>query len=610
MLTLASMAPFCDHYQVLKESSIWLCGGTYCKKDQETANWIENGSALLEACDEDLQDNQNRLKDLYRELEDIQVRRDAWGILMENFTENAQGKDQEYAQLRETNGEIKNRRLLIVGGIKTARQKQQDTKQRVFDMCKQAQALKEAKMRRVEQYVEGQAMQPPPSISPQAAPRTDNLVPRRMLSRADSGLWEGGDLSGTPCRTTTNAISPTKPASNKPFQAQMDYSPPTLAPALSFTNQQATVERNPSPPKKRRGRPPKIKPDASAPGYSYQISPTSVNTTGKSTAEYESRKRRATKTAKANVSPAQKLPSSGTRRSGRVKQKISYAESPTSSPERPLPERFDAGMESAAVNEPGRPTRIGRVPSNKRYYEEEVYTPDEEDDRYDARNDGDWQGNDGMGEDDMDIDVPPAQQERWTTKRAATSPPRDPRLLKRQNTTAYQDVRHSDFDHYGEQSSEKSYRQYKSPGQGHGWSYLEKPIIQPNSRSASNRSNKQPLAASPKMSSHNTYISVSPQVNRNGRYNTPPYGSIRNGKTSTPHYQTSPLAQEMVFESMEVGGQQDNGRDLSPMRRSDMLNGLGGAEMLEPVDDFDDANYDFDVGAMSRQVAELDAQQN
>jgi len=172
---------------------------------------------------------------------------------------------------------------------------------------------------------------------------------------------------------------------------------------------------------------------------------------------------------------------------------------------------------------------------------------------------------------------------------------------------------HGDFHHYGERNPEETNGQYGAPGLGNGWSYMEKSTNQPISGTAWDWPGKQHLSAAPDMWSHNAHRShVSPQVDHKSRHSTPPYGNTGNGKMSTSHYQTSPLAHESDIDPTIAGGQEYNGHDISPMRRSDMLNGLdgGGEDMLLPVDDLNDANYDFDVSAMSKVVADLDAQQN
>ncbi|KAH0134799.1 hypothetical protein KCU67_g16345, partial [Aureobasidium melanogenum] len=68
-------------------------------------------------------------------------------------------------------------------------------------------------------------------------------------------------------------------------------------------------------------------------------------------------------------------------------------------------------------------------------------------------------------------------------------------------------------------------------------------------------------------------------------------------------------ADGLVSNAVNFQGQSPEGPDMSPLRRSDWLNGLGGADtVLSVADIIDDYDYDFDVYAMSRIVADLDAQ--
>lgn len=75
-------------------------------------------------------------------------------------------------------------------------------------------------------------------------------------------------------------------------------------------------------------------------------------------------------------------------------------------------------------------------------------------------------------------------------------------------------------------------------------------------------------------------------------------------------YNAKPTIGPLNPNALNFQGQNPAGPDMSPLRRSDWLNGLDGADAILSLADIDDPyNYDFDVYAMSKVVANLDAQQ-
>jgi hypothetical protein len=91
---------------------------------------------------------------------------------------------------------------------------------------------------------------------------------------------------------------------------------------------------------------------------------------------------------------------------------------------------------------------------------------------------------------------------------------------------------------------------------------------------------------------------------------TTPSNNMANGNMSRLSCYTNPMADGVVLNPKDFQAQEVNVLDMSPLRRSDWLNGLSRADMDLSFDDLQDPNiYDFDVNAMSRAVADLDAQQ-
>ncbi|KAH0375349.1 hypothetical protein KCU89_g18079, partial [Aureobasidium melanogenum] len=107
-------------------------------------------------------------------------------------------------------------------------------------------------------------------------------------------------------------------------------------------------------------------------------------------------------------SPVQHVSPAGVRRSGRTKQRVSYAESPSPSPERPTLGQPGNDVEIAVASQSMRSTRATR--SKKRSQQDDIYATDEDDDDeqdHDLDDDGEWQGDEGNGEDNMDIEPTP-----------------------------------------------------------------------------------------------------------------------------------------------------------------------------------------------------------
>jgi hypothetical protein len=275
--------------------------------------------------------------------------------------------------------------------------------------------------------------------------------------------------------------------------------------------------------------------------------------------------------------PAQALATSGVRRSGRAKQRVSYAESPTSSPERP--DQLESVLESALIDQPKRSSRLGKITSNtKTSQPDEFYATDEEDGTEAVGDDDEWQRDEGNGGDTMDIMPTPVQKSRSKKKRTATSPPMNAPVLKRQATVVHRDV----LDHY--------FGNYNG---------LASPDVRSHQQVSGDKS---------------AYMDTTTTQSANSRdfYSMPstPSKNMGIGNMSKLLYHTNPMEDGVVLDPKNLQVQEVNPQDLSPLRRSDWLNGLTGPNMALSLDDIDDPNtYDFDVNAMSKAVADFDAQQ-
>ena len=483
---------------------------------------------------------------------------------------------EEYVGVRETFLQTRNRRQLILDGIQKAREKQQ--------------AIHAEKMHRVQQYVNKQKLQAVQPASPQSVARVNQTSAKRPVKRTSSGVWETGDTfvtpsrsvggqilrsvqpaspqsisrvnqtsakrsvkrtssgtwdtgddSATPSRHAVKLVSPVKlKRDQSSFSVPTVHGSPNLASPFSVTYPKApTVDPNPSPPKKRRGRPPKAKVEdtISQPQRTNKKEP-----------------------------PAQAPVTSGVRRSGRAKQRVSYAESPTSSPERP--DQSEPVLESAPINQPKKLSRLSKITSSKKTsQQDELYATDEGD------------GNEAVDDgDDMGIVPTPIQKSRLNRKRTATSPLMNAPLLKRQATVVHRDVLDHYFAHYNELASPDIRSHHQVPG--------DKSAYMDTTRTQS--ANSRDFYSMPSTPSKNMGI----------------------GNMSKLLYHTNPMEDGVVLDPKNLHVQELNPQDLSPLRRSDWLNGLTGPNMAWSLDDIDDPNtYDFDVNAMSRVVAGFDARQ-
>ncbi|KAI5274417.1 hypothetical protein E4T47_02521 [Aureobasidium subglaciale] len=612
---LATAVPFCDRYHLQKTASFELCGGDYCKEDEVTADWAENGASLLIACEDDLLDLKNRLDPLKRNLEVLEDYKKAWGSLAPDVRKRALSMHEDYEALRRTYADKKARRQRILNGISQTKEKQQAAIDRTATMIKQARAIYAAKMRRVQQFVNTQTQQSPSLASPEANSKYKEAFVRGMLKRADPGIWEHGDNSATPCRPAANAIPSAQPSAKRSeLLAQEAGGPPSLASAFSFTDRMTIVDPSPSPVKKRRGRPPKVpKIEHITPGlegtrksafYSSEIDYLG----GPATNEQDSApKRRSVRGTNKMELPAQTQPSSGTRRSGRVKQRVSYAESPTSSPEKSAEDEFDFHVDPKI-------TRVPRaVGSKKNPREDEGYTGREDDGEDNMSVDDEWQGEEGVAENDMDVEPTPAQSTRWSKKRTATSPLRNPRLEKRQTMAAFDGFVHNESDEHDGWTSGHGNGQQQVRGTNTSWAYMDPSEAQSLSKTAPQWLKNQTPAASLDSSSYNMAMINRAQESASRGHNGPltPHSNATNGRMSKILQHRSPAAAGFGLSSTGVGAQYLNNAQISPMCRSDMMNGLGRADLGLSILNVEDHNdYDFDVGVVSRAVADLDAQQN
>ncbi|KAI4730958.1 hypothetical protein E4T49_01362 [Aureobasidium sp. EXF-10728] len=573
---LATAVPFCDHYNVVKDKSLDLCGGDYCKEDKDTAHWVENGSALLTACEDDLAYFKHRLQTLFRLLQAFEQYKQAFGVLQENDMDRARTMHDEYEALRHTYWDTKARRQLITDGIQKAKQKQQ--------------AVVAEKMRRVQQYIDGLKPSSAHPPSPQSIPRTIPTHASGLVRRTSSGLWETGDTSATPCRPPTKLVSPVKrkPKSSN-LSAPTTYSPPSLASPFAAVAgiRKTAVVPDPTPPKKRRGRPPKaskvadVESQPSVP-FDTSIHDVQINNDDSSMAgdQHSVSKSRSTKRSNKKGPSDQTLASSGVRRSERAKQRISYAESPTSSPERPAPDEFEPDAETAPIGQPQKSTRVTRKTSGKsKPQKEDFYATEEEDEDKGMDDDDEWQADGDVGEDDMDFEPTPVQKTRSNAKRAAASPPMDSRSLKRQARAVCGNTRQHDSSHHDEMASPDKTSYHMAPELGNRWT-------------------------------HTTAQSKNPA----GVHNVPStsYNNMMAvGNRSKLQYHTNPMADGVTLNATNHQSQILTEAEMSPLRRSDWMNGLDMADMALSLDNVDDPNdYDFDVNAMSRIIAELDAQQS
>jgi hypothetical protein len=557
---LATEVPFCDRYHFVKDQSLESCGGDYCKEDKETAHWIENGQALLTGCDDDLAILKNRLVPLFDKLQALENYRQAFGTLQPTDLERARTMHEEYVELRETFVQTKNRRQLILDGTKKAREKQQ--------------AVHAEKMHRVQQYVDRQTLRSVQPASPQSMARVNQTSAKGSIKRTNSGIWQTGDTYDTPCRPVIKLVSPVKLMQKQSgLSVPTAHSPRKLASPLSFTNHKTTIDPNPSPPKKRRGRPAKVKVDEVI-SQPRTISQTNNDDSPMADDQHLASKRRTTKRSDKKGSSTRALTSPVVRRSGRAKQRVSYAESLSSSPERPAPDQLSPGVQSPVVGQRKTSTRLARITNSKKTsQQDDVYATDQEDRDEDVNDDDEWQDDGGAGEDTMDIVPTPIHKARSKAKRTATSSPMNAPVLRRQDMAVHGNTINHNYSHYDEQASPDVRGQHGVIGNGLGY----------------------------------MHITTTQSANSGGTYGMPatPANNMANGIPSRQLYHTNPMADGVVLDPKDV-----NVLDMSPLRRSDWLNGLRGADIALSLDDIDDPNsYDFDINAMSRAVADLDAQQ-
>ncbi|KAH0008380.1 hypothetical protein KCU78_g11272, partial [Aureobasidium melanogenum] len=568
---LATQVLFCNNYHVLNDVSLTSCGGSYCKEDKETANWVENGSTLLTACNDDLADLKHRLQTLYRELLVTADYKKAFGSLQGKEIDRARSKHEEYVELCQRFAETRDRRQLILDGIKKAKEKQQ--------------AVHADKMRRVQQYVNARNPQSANAASPQNIPKVNHVFEgRRLMKRADSRIWETGDTSATPCRPTTNLlVSPFKHTPKSLDSPVLAYSsPPSLATPISIADRRVEVVPSPSPRKKRRGRPPKSSQMDDVEMQSQITSNVPLhgpqNNNDQSPVANNQRpvpKLQPTRRSNNKESPVQHVSPAGVRRSGRTKQRVSYAESPSPSPEHPTLGQPEHDVEIAVASQSMRSTRATR--SKKKSQQDDMYATDEDDDDeqdHDLDDDGEWQGDEGTGEDNMDIEPAPVSKGRSITKRTAASSPSNSRPNKRQAMIAPRNTAHRGSD---DEESMDIDAEHDVLELDHGYTYT-----------------------------------TAQSTTSKGAYDMPSTPQIHNmaiENRSSLLYNTKPRADGLVSNAVNFQGQNPEGPDMSPLRRSDWLNGLGGADtVLSVADIIDDYDYDFDVYAMSRIVADLDAQ--
>lgn len=574
---LATQVPFCDQYHVLNDRSLTPCGGSYCKEDRETAHWVENGSALLTACNDDFANLKYRLQILHRELLAASDYKEAFGSIQGKEIDRVRSKHEEYVELRQILAETRDRRQLILDGMKKAKEKQQ--------------AERVDKMRRVQQYVDAHKPQSALAASPHSIAQVNHAIEgRRSMKRTDSSIWETQDTSATPCRPTTDLVSPFKRTPKLLNTPALAYSsPPSLATPISLTDQRAEPLSDASPRKKRRGRPPKAihKDDkgsqwritSEAPSHAVQ---TKDDEAPAGSDPHPMSKRQPIRRSNKKELPVKRVSPAGVRRSGRTKQRVSYAESPSPSPERSAPDPPENEVKLAAARRSQKSTRATRTTnSKKRLEQDDEYATDEDDDDGEDHNlddDGEWQVDEGAGEDNMDIESPPALKARSSTKRIAASPLSNSRPTKRQVTIAPKMTAHLGSNHQDRPGSIDISVPHDVPNLDHGWNYTTA------QSTTSREAYDMPLTPQ----NHNT--------------------TIENRSTLLVH--SKPTANTLMFDAVKFQSQNPNDPDVSPLRRSDWFNGLGEAGMALSLADIDDpGNYDFDVSAMSRIVADLDAQQ-
>lgn len=607
--TLAAQVPFCDTYHIVKDRAIELCGGDYCREDKNTAHWVENGQALLTACDDDLALFKNRLVDLYPKLQAFDKYKQAFGALQPNDMDKARTMHEEYVELRETYVKRQERRQLILHGMRMAKEKQQATYAERMHRVQQyvdAQNLRSVqpaspqRMARVHQmsfkglmkrtssgmsetghtYVtpstpaNGQILRSVQPTSPQSIARVNQTSLRGLFKRTSSSIWETGDAFATPSRPAVKTVSPVKlKRKRSSLSGPAVYSPPTLASPFAVTDRKTNDDLVPSPPKKRRGRPPKarVEADTPQPRAGFHAIEDDSPMPGDQRLVPE---RRTSKRSNKKEPPSQALAPSGVRRSGRTKQRVSYAESPSSSPERP-----DPGVESALIDQPEGLAKIVRTTSRKnRSQQDDLYATDEEDKDEIPNGDGNWHGDADNAEDGLNIVPTSAQKMGSKTKRTATSLPLDAPVLKRQalldhrNATDHSSPRYVD---------------------------MVAPDVHGRQEASGNRS---------------TYMNTitTQSTNLGGVYSihSTPSDNMAIGNMSRLLYQPNPMADGVILGQKHSQGQELDPQEMSPLSRSDWMNGLTRPVMALSFDDIQDSNnYDFDVVAMSKAVADLDAQQ-
>lgn len=599
--------PFCDNYHIVKDRALELCGGDYCKADKVTAHWVENGQALLTACDDDLAMFKNRLVDLYPKLQAFDKYKQAFGFLQPNDMDKARTMHEEYVQLRETYVKRQERRQLILDGMRKAKEKQQAThtermhrvqqyvdaqNSRSFQpvppqsMARVHQTSIRGSMKRTSSGMHGSATPSKPAYgellrsvqptSPQSIPLVNQTSLKGLFGRTSSGIWETGDAFATPSRPPVESASPVK---LKRMQSSLSsptvYSPPNQASPFSVTDRKTNDDLIPSPPKKRRGRPPKARVEDNTPQPRADFHATN----GDSSMADDQRlmpERRTSKRSNKREPPSQALAPPGVRRSGRTKQRVSYAESPSSSPERPNP-----AIESATIDQPETSAKVTRATSRKKTsQQDDLYATDQEakDEDLHDHDDDNWYNDAGNIEDGMNI-VPTSVQEVGSkTKRTAVSPPMDAPVLKRQATSDYLNTSNHAPRHYEELVAADVHSRQEVSGNG----------------------------------STHMDTTTSQSTNPGGIYSVPsiPSNNMTIGSMSRLLYQNNSMTDGMDLNAKGFQGQEPDPREMSPLTRSDWMNGLTRPAMALSFDDIQDSNtYDFDVNAMSRAVADFDAQQ-
>lgn len=566
---------FCDNYHYRKSSSLKLCGGHYCKEDKGIAYWVENGRALVAACDDKLSDLKRRRSELYSKLESFRQYKDAWGPLTDKLLSDSKPVHDEYEALPQAMQTVKDRKHFIIDGMKKTKSKMQATNQRLVATIRQAQAARAARM--------NPAQRPPVAPTPQ---------PTQM--------WNQPAPFSTPCPSVPAGHQQTVPTPSRTnVSAQLAFSPPLVTPAVPAASPEPTPETKVPPPKKRRGRPPKSKQaEESAPlPQSLATSPirkSSGRTTHAAVADLEGSKpkRQFTHVTSKIDSKIPDRPSSGARRSGRIKQQVSYAESPTPSPER-LPDNDSVlNTNSASVKQAKRKsTRARTSTANKKKSQEDWYQADDHDDVDSEGDDG--EGDDGEWQDQEEEGVESAatlaKSLHSSKKRRATSPPQDSRLSKRQAAKAQDNPRPQEEPHS---------------------QIVDDDFTIPDLQTALA---KTPTSAhdSQAFSSWNKHDSFPhDDIQPSSNMAMPVQASLRGGSGSplTPKYSYKATPATSFTSNPAIGRVALDTMDIQ--RQSDIINGLGvDDDILMPLYGFEDDNdYDFDVGAMSQHVANIDAQ--